>query len=130
MRTLITHEGGLVEEETLNEVTLTNLNIPLQIENGIYWVKKDEVFTITAECNLPDSKFSLIVEKLINAINVVDDTRFEVNIVDGTATVSCQFNICGNWLLTAKRNNEALSRPPLNAPFRINIPNIEFEVQP
>ena len=43
MRTLITHEGGLVGEETLNEVTLTNLNIPLQIENGIYWVKKDEV---------------------------------------------------------------------------------------
>ncbi|MCF2826929.1 MULTISPECIES: hypothetical protein [unclassified Pseudoalteromonas] len=127
----------LFSPEVQNELPLITLgNITLQSENGenvkkigrIWWVQKGTPLIVTATADgLPNGGLMVMVERVVNASQPIEDLRFIATIKDGVVTLPLQFDTSGNYLITAKRLNEGLARIE-NAPFRLNFETMEFDV--
>ncbi|MBQ4864475.1 hypothetical protein J8L98_22545 [Pseudoalteromonas sp. MMG013] len=108
----------------LSNTTVTSPNAKLI--GNIWWLPKDESFTITANATgLPDGGLMVMVERVINATQPVDDIRFVANIKDGIVTMQGKFEQSGNYIITAKRLNAGLER--IEAPFRLAFEPLEFD---
>ncbi|MBE0367636.1 hypothetical protein [Pseudoalteromonas aurantia] len=108
----------------LTKTTITSPNAKLI--GNIWWLPKDEPFTITANATgLPDGGLMVMVERVINATQPVDDIRFVANIKDGIVTMQGKFEQSGNYIITAKRLNAGLER--IEAPFRLAFDTLEFD---
>lgn len=93
---------------------------------NIWWLPKDEPFTITANAEgLPDGGLMVMVERVINATQPVDDIRFVANIQNGQITMQGKFEQSGNYIITAERLNAGLER--IGAPFRLAFETLEFD---
>lgn len=107
---------------------LTNLVIanPAKLVGDIYWLAKDTDAVITGELALPDGDYMIMAERVINATTVVDDVRFVSTVANGVFTMTVNFPIPGNYLLSAKRMNEGLDR--ISSPVHLSFDDVEFDV--
>ncbi|QUI71245.1 hypothetical protein [Pseudoalteromonas sp. M8] len=108
-------------------------DIAVETTNGkligqIWWVPKSEKLVLTARATgLPNGGLMVMVERVVNASQPIEDLRFIATIKDGVVTLPLQFDTSGNYLITAKRLNEGLARIE-NAPFRLDFETMEFDV--
>jgi hypothetical protein len=108
----------------LSNTTVTSSNA--KKIGAIWWLPKDEPFTITANAEgLPDSELMVMVERVINATQPVDDIRFVATIQNGQITMQGKFEQSGNYIITAERLNTGLER--IGAPFRLAFETLEFD---
>ncbi|PHI38323.1 hypothetical protein CBQ28_04365 [Pseudoalteromonas sp. GCY] len=92
----------------------------------IWWVPKTEAFTITATANgLPNGGLMVMVERVLNGYQPIDDIRFVATIENGQVTMQGKFEQSGNYIITAKRLNKGLER--IGAPFRLEFETMEFD---
>lgn len=120
----IEHSANSVDKVNLTNTAVTSPNA--QLIGNIWWLPKDEPFTITANAEgLPDSSLMVMVERVINATQPVDDIRFVANIKDGIVSMQGKFEQSGNYIITAERLNAGLER--INAPFRLDFETMEFD---
>ncbi|WP_157592823.1 hypothetical protein [Pseudoalteromonas citrea] len=128
--------NGIVVGKKLKQAQVQLPNIDLknttvaspnaQLIGNIWWLPKDESFTITANAEgLPDGGLMVMVERVINATQPVDDIRFVANIKDGVVTMQGKFEQSGNYIITAERLNAGLER--IGAPFRLAFDTLEFD---
>ncbi|RZG05500.1 hypothetical protein EXT48_08165 [Pseudoalteromonas sp. CO348] len=116
-----------------NRPTITLESIELESSasrkiGDIWWVPLGEPITITAQAlGLPNGGLMVMVERVVNASQPIEDLRFIATIKDGVVTLPLQFDTSGNYLITAKRLNEGLARIE-NAPFRLDFETMEFDV--
>ena len=108
-------------------IQITNISIPAAELNGsIYWIAKDAPAVITADCPLPDGKLMVMVERVIDGSNTVDDIRTKAVIISGVITMSFVFETSGNYIFRKSRLNEGLDR--IGAEFNLNFDDVEFDV--
>ena len=109
-------------------VPLTNLTIdsPAILTGNIYWLQNDTDAVVTGDLALPDGDYMIMAERVINATTVVDDVRFVASIASGVFTMTVNFPVTGNYLLSAKRMNEGLDR--IGSPVHLSFDDVEFDV--
>jgi hypothetical protein len=108
-------------------IDITNIQIPAAELNGsIYWIAKDAPVIITAYCPLPDGNLMVMVERVIDGSNTVDDIRTKAVIVGGVMTMNFVFETSGNYIFRKSRLNEGLER--IGAEFNLNFDDVEFDV--
>ena len=107
---------------------LTSLAIasPATLTGDIYWLAKDTDAAVTGDLALPDGDYMIMAERVINATTVVDDVRFVASIASGVFTMTVNFPVTGNYLLSAKRMNEGLDR--IDSPVHLSFDDVEFDV--
>jgi hypothetical protein len=118
-----------IEEQQYPIVPVTNINVVYtsgSLQGSIHWLPNDTVCTITADIPLPNGSFMTMIEKVVNATEVVSDIRRPAEIVDGVMTLEVRFKETGNFLLGSERLNRGLSI--IGAPFRLSDFKIEFDV--
>lgn len=108
----------------LTDITVTGENVTLG-GGGIWWLPKNSLFTLTANAQLPDAEMMIIVERVIDGSTVVDDLRIKATITGGVITVTGQFAMSGNYIITAERLNQGLEI--IGAPFRLSFDKVEFD---
>ncbi|WP_372831004.1 hypothetical protein [Pontibacterium sp.] len=120
--------SGELELEPANVVfPVTSVAINnAQLVGQIWWVQKAEPITLTASCSIPNGSMIVMVERIINASEVVDDIRFKADIAGGVLTISGVFDQSGNYQITEDRINAGLDR--IGAGFNISMDRIEFDV--
>ena len=124
--------GGWQQQTYITPVTkpvteITNIQIPAADLNGsIYWIAKDAPVVITADCPLPDGELMVMVERVIDGTNTVDDIRTKAVISGGVMTMSFVFETSGNYVFRASRLNEGLDR--IGAEYHLGFDDVEFDV--
>lgn len=66
------------------------------------------IFEINASTNLPDGQYILIAERVTDGQTVQGDSRLKAEVANGNATCRGKFNLSGNYVLRAARQNEGL----------------------
>lgn len=118
-------EPVIVEDKPIIEVL--NIQIPTaELIGSIYWIAKNTPVVITADCPLPDGELMVMVERVIDGSNTVDDIRTKAVISGGVMTMSFTFETSGNYVLRESRLNEGLDR--ISAGFNLSFDNVEFDV--
>lgn len=108
-------------------VELSNISIPAaDLQGSIYWIAKDAPLVITADCPLPDGDLMVMVERVIDGSDTVDDIRTKAVISDGVMTLSFIFDTSGNYIFRESRLNEGLVR--IGGGFQLSFDDIEFDV--
>lgn len=108
-------------------VKITNIKIPVaELKGSIYWIRKDLPLIITADCPLPNGELMVMVERVINGSNTVDDVRIKAVISEGVMSMSFIFDTSGNYIFRASRLNEGLDR--INEPYHLSFDDVEFDV--
>lgn len=92
---------------------------------GIWWIPQNERFELTANVALPDTEMMIIIERVANGSNVIDDIRVKAQIIDGVVTINGVFSQSGNYQITAERLNAGLEI--IEAPFRLAFDKVEFD---
>lgn len=116
-------EPEQTESIEVSNIAVSNSNFAFNIHK----VNAGAEITITADANVDDyDSWTLIVEKVVNATQVVDDVRFNAISVGGKLTGTGAFDAKGNYLLTAKRTNEGLDR--LGVGIHLAFDTVEFNV--
>lgn len=92
---------------------------------GIWWLPINEQFTLTANAQLEDMEMMIIIERVVNGGDVIDDLRAKASIVDGLITITSKFVQSGNYQITSERLNAGLEA--VNAPFRLAFNKVEFD---
>ncbi|TMO02936.1 hypothetical protein [Pseudoalteromonas sp. S558] len=110
-------------------IELTNVNVTgehVTLGAGdIWWLPINEGFTLTANAQLPDMEMMIIIERVVNGSDVIDDLRAKASIVDGLITITSKFVQSGNYQITSERLNAGLEA--VNAPFRLAFNKVEFD---
>ncbi|OHU87823.1 MULTISPECIES: hypothetical protein [Pseudoalteromonas] len=130
------NEAGNIFEKTLYNpqpknlvVTLSNVTVECgqaALVGNIWWLPKGERFILRANVSeLADTQLMVMVERVINAEQPIDDIRFVAEIVDGVFTMQGCFELSGNYLITPSRLNAGLER--IGAPFRLAFSALEFD---
>jgi len=120
--------AGVIYKPAIKPVIeITNIQIPAAELNGsIYWIAKDAPVVITADCPLPDGELMVMVERVIDGSNTVDDIRTKAVILAGVMTMSFIFEASGNYIFRKARLNEGLER--IGSEFNLSFDNVEFDV--
>lgn len=66
------------------------------------------IFQINATTNLPDGQYILIAERVTDGQTVQGDSRLKAIVSKGVAICRGKFNLSGNYVLRAARQNEGL----------------------
>jgi len=109
-------------------VPMTNLVVSSEatLTGSIYWLTKDVVATVTADLALPDGEYMIIAERVVDATQVIDDTRFVATVLNGELTMTVSFETTGNYVFSADRMNKGLDR--IGAPMHLGFDTIEFDI--
>jgi hypothetical protein len=91
----------------------------------IYWIPVGTAWALTAGVALPDGQMMVMVERVVDATQAIDDIRFIASIANGQLTINGVFDKSGNYVITPERINRGLAR--INAPFRLAFDKIEFD---
>lgn len=108
---------------------LTDINVTnAELQGAIWWLEKDKPTVITGKFSVPlNATFMLMAEKVVDATDPVDDTRFKAVIdADGNLTINAVFDSTGNYVITAERLNRGLER--IGKPIELEFETIEFDV--
>ena len=108
----------------LTNVSVTGEHVTLGA-GSIWWLPINEGFTLTANAQLPDMEMMIIIERVVNGSDVIDDLRAKASIVDGLITITSKFVQSGNYQITSERLNAGLEA--VNAPFRLAFNKVEFD---
>lgn len=108
----------------LTNVSVTGEHVTLGAGN-IWWLPINEQFTLTANAQLEDMEMMIIIERIVNGSDVIDDLRAKASIVDGLITITSNFVQSGNYQITSERLNAGLEA--VNAPFRLAFSKVEFD---
>lgn len=114
---------------TKPQINLTNalvVSASAQKVGDIWWLPESEQFTLTANVALPDSKLMVMIERVIDGSNVVDDMRVIADIKNGVVTIAAKFKTSGNYQITAERLNRGLAR--IGQDIELVFDRIEFDV--
>lgn len=110
-------------------IELTNVNVTGEHvtlgAGAIWWLPINEGFTLTANAQLQDMEMMIIIERVVNGSDVIDDLRAKASIVDGLITITSKFVQSGNYQITSERLNAGLEA--VNAPFRLAFSKVEFD---
>jgi len=110
-------------------IELTNVNVTgehVTLGSGeIWWLPINKQFTLTANAQLEDMEMMIIIERVVNGSDVIDDLRAKASIVDGLITITSNFVQSGNYQITSERLNAGLEA--VNAPFRLAFNKVEFD---
>ncbi|BBN81945.1 hypothetical protein PA25_19300 [Pseudoalteromonas sp. A25] len=127
-----TFSQPIIDEEPVPSypvISLQNVNITsphAHLVGKIWWVPKLESFTLTANAEgLEDTQIMIMVERVINATQPVDDIRFVAKVENGALSMIGNFEQSGNYFITAERLNAGLER--IDAPFRLSFEPMEFD---
>jgi len=109
-------------------VPMTNLVVSSEatLTGNIYWLTKDITATVTADLLLPDGEYMIIAERVVDATQVIDDTRFVATVADGVLTMVVKFEVTGNYLFSATRMNKGLDR--IGSPVHLSFDDVEFDI--
>jgi len=107
---------------------MTNLVVSSEaiLTGNIYWLTKDVAATVTADLALPDGEYMIIAERVVDATQVIDDTRFVATVAEGVLTMTVKFEVTGNYLFSATRMNKGLDR--IGSPVHLSFDDVEFDV--
>ncbi|TMP88509.1 hypothetical protein CWC05_03510 [Pseudoalteromonas ruthenica] len=94
-------------------------------KGGIWWLAQNSTFELRGVAALPDSEMIVIIERIIDGEQVIDDIRARAVIADNTITVRGQFSQSGNYIISASRLNKGLES--IEAPFRLAFETVEFD---
>ncbi|MEL0639107.1 hypothetical protein V6260_00610 [Pseudoalteromonas aliena] len=108
----------------LTNVSVTGEHVTLGT-GGIWWLPINKQFTLTANARLEDMEMMIIIERVVNGSDVIDDLRAKASIVDGLITITSKFAQSGNYQITSERLNAGLEA--VNAPFRLAFSKVEFD---
>lgn len=97
----------------------------LQLRGDIYWVDVGHIVTIEADVALPDGEMNVMFDRVVTGDNVIADLRRTIFIRNGRLSLRVTFKQSGNYVLSAERLNEGLSK--INAPFRVAFKRLEFD---
>ena len=119
------YTGDLIVKPVL---PLTNITLSSEavLTGDIYWLQQGVLATVTATVGLPDGDYMLMAERVIDADTVVDDVRFKANVSSCLLTMNVNFQVAGNYLISAKRLNEGFDR--IGSPVHLSFPNVEFDI--
>ncbi|ASD67641.1 hypothetical protein [Pseudoalteromonas piscicida] len=126
------HPQTLMEEPPVEHAEIILSDVALasssaRLIGNIWWVAKNDKCLVTASVTgLPDIEIMIMIERVVNATQPVEDIRFIANVENGTFTLALEFDISGNYLLSAERVNRGLER--IGAPFRLIFETMEFDV--
>lgn len=93
---------------------------------SIYWAQEGVTLTITGTCALPDGELIVMAEQVIDAVNVISDSRFKASFLDGKLSITARFDRSGNYMITQERINRGLDR--INSPVHLSFNKIEFDI--
>jgi hypothetical protein len=108
----------------LTNVSVTGEHVTLGT-GGIWWLPINKQLTLTANAQLLDMEMMIIIERVVNGSDVIDDLRAKASIVDGIITITSKFVQSGNYQITSERLNAGLEA--VNAPFRLAFNKVEFD---
>lgn len=108
----------------LTNVSVTGENVTLGT-GGIWWLPINKQFTLNANAQLEDMEMMVIIERVVNGSDVIDDLRAKASIVDGLITITSKFVQSGNYQITSERLNAGLEA--VNASFRLAFNKVEFD---
>lgn len=97
-----------------------------ELVGGIYWAKEGDILTITGDCALPDGDLIVMAEQVVDATNVVSDSRFKAVFLDGKLSIAARFDKSGNYMITQERINRGLDR--IESPVNLSFNKIEFDI--
>ena len=122
-------EKTLTLEQAPTIFDLTNVNVEspnAQLgAGGIWWLPTNEQFTLSANVALPDSEMMIIIERVVNGSDVINDIRTKAVIANGVVTINASFSESGNYQITAERLNQGLE--VIDAEFRLAFDKVEFD---
>lgn len=121
-------ESIVPEQTEIPIVNIENLTVSgSQLVGNIYWNKLGTQITLQADCSLPDGKFMMMIEKVVEATQAVEDLRTPLTVENGKASAAFTFSESGNYVLKEERLNKGLDI--IQAPFRVSLDSdIEFDV--
>lgn len=128
----VSYDDYLAYQSNLENLIIPVTNIQItgpktRLVGNIYWTELNSEITLTAACDMPDGELMAMIEKVVNADQVVDDKRSILTIQNNVATMTRVFKDEGNYLMTESRLNEGLER--IHAPFRVSLErDIEIDV--
>tara|TARA_Y100000782_G_C10131025_1_gene242904 strand:+ start:487 stop:1023 length:537 start_codon:yes stop_codon:yes gene_type:complete len=108
----------------LTNVNVTGEHVVLGAGN-IWWLPINEQFTLTANAQLEDMEMMIIIERVVNGSDVIEDLRAKASIADGLITINTKFVQSGNYQITSERLNAGLEA--VDAPFRLSFDKVEFD---
>lgn len=124
--------GDLPTDQFSNVKQLSNITCfgeGVKKVGKIWWIPTNQVYTLTANADLPDSQMMVMIEKVVRddsgKYQTVSDTRVIANIVEGVITIKGQFKQSGNYRIKTERLNMGLKE--INAPFTLSFELIEFD---
>ena len=143
----IEHKAGYDEEglfhiePTKPKVTFSNAQVTSNTQDGIadYFgintLKQGTDWELTADVSDPHglltglTSMNIIIEKVVNQTTVVSDERFNAVLANNVVTITAPdgFESTGNYMFTAKRQNEGLAY--LGLAFEIEFDTVEFDIQ-
>lgn len=83
------------------------------------------VFQINATTALPDGQYMLIAERMTDGNTVQGDSRLKAVVSNGMATCRGKFNLSGNYVLRAARQNEGLTARGFS--FEVEFATIDID---
>jgi hypothetical protein len=100
--------------------------VPARKVGDIWWVSNKANFEIKGNIPLPDGEVMVMMERVVDGMQRVDDVRLIATITDGNISIKGRIEGTGNYVLEASRLNRGLER--INAPYRLSFETIEFDV--
>lgn len=91
----------------------------------IWWVQVGSTWTLTADVPMPDGQMMVMMERVVDGRQSVDDVRFIATITSGKLTIAGKFDQSGNYTISKERLNRGLER--IKAPFRLDFTLVEFD---
>lgn len=108
-------------------VSLTNTLVTgAELVGDIYWAVEGTILTITGDCALPDGDLIVMAEQVVDATNVVSDSRFKAVFLGGQLSITARFDKSGNYMITQERINRGLDR--INSPVNLSFDKLEFDI--
>lgn len=119
-------EGWVYKDPTFSTIPVTNVVVSGATKVGdIWWVSVGSTWTLTADVPLPNGQMMVMLERIVDGLQSVDDVRFIASISGGTLTIAGKFDQSGNYTISKERLNRGLER--IKAPFRLDFTLVEFD---
>lgn len=100
-------------------------------QGEIWWIERNQPFTLTAESSLPAGELMLMIERMVRTESGQYETKEDIRVKalvseSGQVTIAGLFEHSGNWHLRPSRLNMGLDE--IGAPFHVDFSKIEFNV--
>ena len=110
---------------TIPTLPLTNVQVTGAVKEGnIWWIPINTEFNVIADVSLPNGNYMIMIERVVDAVNAIDDARFVGVVSEGVITITGKFTDMGNYVATDDRMNRGLDR--IGKGVHLQFDDIEF----